>query len=417
MSCFVYLRKVTDYYQLEKNFVDTLLYLNGNLGESLLAIGEQESLTFLEKGDWSELDKFLNDNKGRYIFGALAYDLKNEFERLHSSNPSMVDFPLLYFFVPEYVIEIKGESTNYLHGAKSDAVDSICRDFLIAINTPTDSKEIVLQSSISKKEYTEKVERLLEHIQQGDIYEVTFCQEFSGKAEINSPEAVYGALNSRTTAPFSCFFKRGEHYLLSGTPERFMKKEGRKITSQPIKGTAARSSNTVEDELLKEELKNSQKERSENVMIVDLVRNDLSKIAKQNTVNVDELFGIYSFKTVHQMISTISAELKENISFSEILRAMFPMGSMTGAPKIRAMELIEEFENFKRGMFSGSIGYIKPTGDFDFNVIIRSILYDDSKKLISCPVGSAITIQSDPELEYQECLLKVNAMLSVLNGQ
>ena len=397
--------------------MEPVIYLNGNLGESLLAVGEQDSFTFSGNSNWSELDKFIAKNKGSYIFGSLSYDLKNEFEDLNSLNPSRVDFPLLYLFVPNFVLEIKGEKIKYLQGDKNERSDSVCRSFLEAIKSSSKVNEIKLVPSISKQQYLQKVEGLLQHIQQGDIYEVTFCQQFTGSAKISSPEAIYGALNDKTEAPYSCFFKLGGHYLLSGSPELFIKKVGQKISSQPIKGTAARSLDKKADDLLKEELKTSPKERSENVMIVDLVRNDLSKIAKMNSVNVEELFGIYSFKTVHQMISTITAEVREEVTFSEILRAMFPMGSMTGAPKIRAMELIEEYEDFKRGLFSGSVGYIKPNGDFDFNVIIRSILYDDAKQLISCPVGSAITILSNPEKEYEECLLKVNAMLSVLNGK
>ena len=397
--------------------MEPVIYLNGNLGESLLAVGEQDSFTFSGNSNWSELDKFIAKNKGSYIFGSLSYDLKNEFEDLNSLNPSRVDFPLLYLFVPNFVLEIKGEKIKYLQGDKNERSDSVCRSFLEAIKSSSKVNEIKLVPSISKQQYLQKVEGLLQHIQQGDIYEVTFCQQFTGSAKISSPEAIYGALNDKTEAPYSCFFKLGSHYLLSGSPELFINKVEQKISSQPIKGTAARSLDKKADDLLKEELKNSPKERSENVMIVDLVRNDLSKIAKMNSVNVEELFGIYSFKTVHQMISTVTAEVREEVTFSEILRAMFPMGSMTGAPKIRAMELIEEYEDFKRGLFSGSVGYIKPNGDFDFNVIIRSILYDDAKQLISCPVGSAITILSNPEKEYEECLLKVNAMLSVLNGK
>lgn len=397
--------------------MEPLLYLNGNLEESILAFGQKDSFIYSEGSKWTDLDEFIAKNKGNYIVGSFSYDLKNEFEILQSLNASLVEFPLLYLFVPQFVIEVKGEEYTYLQGVEDESSNLICNTFLTEIKSTNKSDEIQLVPSISKNQYIQKVEGLLHHIQQGDIYEVTFCQQFSGKAKITSPEAVYGALNAKTEAPFSCFFKLGDHYLMSGSPERFLKKEGQKLISQPIKGTAARSLDKVVDESLKKELGNSQKERAENVMIVDLVRNDLSKIAKMNSVAVDDLFGIYSFKTVHQMISTVKADVREEVTFSEILRAMFPMGSMTGAPKISAMQLIEEFEDFKRGLFSGSVGYIKPNGDFDFNVIIRSILYDDAKQLVSCPVGSAITIQSDPEKEYEECMLKVNAMLSVLNGR
>ena len=397
--------------------MEPLLYLNGNEGTGLLAFGQADSFDFSKNKSWYELDQFLQKHKGSYVFGALSYDLKNEFEQLSSSNEGIVDFPLLYFFVPNYVVEINEEVKNYLQGEECEAANRICDSFLESIEGSSHGDEIQLLPSLSKEKYIDKVNALLDHIQQGDIYEITFCQQFTGKGHISSPAAIYGALNAKTKAPFSSYFRLGGNYLLSGSPERFIRKEGSRISSQPIKGTAGRSVNRQEDELLKDGLLKSQKERSENVMIVDLVRNDLSKIAAMNSVVVEELFGIYSFSTVHQMISTVAAELKAGVTFSEILRALFPMGSMTGAPKVRAMKLIEEYEDFRRGLFSGSVGYIKPNGDFDFNVVIRSILYDDVQKRISCPVGSAITIQSSPELEYEECLLKVNAMVSVLNGK
>ena len=194
-----------------------------------------------------------------------------------------------------------------------------------------------------------------------------------------------------------------------------MKKTGDKLMTQPIKGTAKRHTDKAEDELLKQALMADPKERAENVMIVDLVRNDLSKVATKNSVFVDELCGIYSFETVHQMVSTVSCQLKENTTIKEILRATFPMGSMTGAPKVSAMQLIEEFEDFKRGIYSGSIGYIDPQGDFDFNVVIRSLFYNKAKKTMTCDVGGAITIQSDPEKEYEECLTKVKRILDGMN--
>ena len=206
-----------------------------------------------------------------------------------------------------------------------------------------------------------------------------------------------------------------DYSIFSGSPERFLKKVGSKLISEPIKGTAKRGLTKTEDEELIKSLVSDPKERAENVMIVDLVRNDLSKIATKNSVQVEELCQIYSFETVHQMISRISCDIKESASFTEIIKATFPMGSMTGVPKIRAMELIEEHESFKRGVYSGSIGYIKPNGDFDFNVVIRSLVYNRKNNYLSCSVGGAITIQSDPEKEYEECLIKVKRILDGMN--
>jgi para-aminobenzoate synthetase component 1 len=276
--------------------------------------------------------------------------------------------------------------------------------------------DIVIQSKIKKTEYINSVNRLKQHIHKGDIYEVNFCQEFYAKnAFINTVE-IFEKLNQISEAPFSAYCKFDTHYALCASPERFLQKRANKLISQPIKGTIKRSTNKTEDEQLKHELQNSNKERSENVMIVDLVRNDFSRIAKTGSVKVEELFGIYSFKQLHQMISTLSCELKENIHFTDIIKSTFPMGSMTGAPKVSAMKLIEEYESTKRGLYSGAIGYINPEGNFDFNVVIRSILYNSENNYLSFMVGSAITDKAIAEEEYEECLLKAKAMFEVLKN-
>jgi len=221
-------------------------------------------------------------------------------------------------------------------------------------------------------------------------------------------------MQEENQAPFSALYRHKDKWLMCCSPERFIHKQNHEIISQPIKGTSKRGADPTQDELLKVALKNNQKEQAENVMIVDLVRNDLGKVAIPGTVNVDELCGIYTLKTVHQMISTISATLKENLLFSEIIKASFPMGSMTGAPKIRAMEIIEELEFFSRGLYSGSVGYISPDGNFDFNVVIRSILYNSTTKALLYPAGGAITANSDIAKEFEECLLKAKTMKDAL---
>jgi para-aminobenzoate synthetase component 1 len=203
-------------------------------------------------------------------------------------------------------------------------------------------------------------------------------------------------------------------YIISASPERFLAKRGRQLISQPIKGTAKRSANLAEDEQLKLSLKNHPKEQQENVMIVDLVRNDLTRSAVAGTVKVEELFGIYSFEQVHQMISTVTCLKADDVSDVEAIRNTFPMGSMTGAPKVNAMRLMEKYERSKRGVYSGAVGYFSPDGDFDFNVIIRTILYNAATQYLSFQVGSAITHSADAENEYQECLLKAKAILEVL---
>jgi para-aminobenzoate synthetase component 1 len=203
---------------------------------------------------------------------------------------------------------------------------------------------------------------------------------------------------------------------LSASPERFIKKSLNKLYSQPIKGTVRRAQDDAEDEKLKSALLASEKERAENLMIVDLVRNDLAKSSETGSVEVTELFGRYSFKQVHQMISTVSSTIIDGLNPVTAIANAFPMGSMTGAPKVMAMQLIEQYENSKRGLYSGAIGYFAPNEDFDFNVVIRSIQYNEERQYVNFEVGSAITIDSHAEQEYEECLLKASAMLRALGG-
>ncbi|RFC53999.1 aminodeoxychorismate synthase component I [Brumimicrobium aurantiacum] len=391
-------------------------YINDNKNRSVLAFEPtylfecQENFTCLEK-----IVSFLENHKGDYCFGYFTYDLKNEIEDLSSHNPDRIAFPKVGFFVPKYVVEFDANGNqHFLKGEANEDTESFITEFFTKENkTPVNN--VKLTAGLSQRDYISTIAALQDEIQFGNIYEVTFCQEFYAENSHIDPIATYFALNKKTKASFSCFLAWKDKYLLSASPERFLKREGNKLISQPIKGTAKRGMNAVEDEQLKKDLLASEKERAENVMIVDLVRNDLSRIAKRNSVNVDELFGVYTFETVHQLISTVSAEIDKETSLLEILKALFPMGSMTGAPKISAMQLIEKHETFKRGLYSGSVGYFKPNGDFDFNVIIRSILYNESEGSISCPVGGAITLKSTPEAEYEECMIKVKALKEVLN--
>ena len=395
---------------------ETVFFLNSNKGKSLLAFGiaDEVKCNAQEKA-LNRLEKFYEKYRNKYIFGYLGYDLKNEIENLTSENKDFAGFPDLYFFLPEFVVEIEKEKIVYLQGSPTQESENFVKSFFDKSKAIKESK-VHLTPQISKSEYIDTVEKLLSHLQRGDIYEVTFCQNFIGEnAEIN-PKSTYFELNAHTKAPMSCYVNINEHYLMSGSPERFLKKEGNRLISQPIKGTAARKEDSILDEKAKHDLLHDEKERAENVMIVDLVRNDLSRVASKGSVNVDELFGVYTFPTVHQLISTISCEIKPEKSIREIIEALFPMGSMTGAPKYSAMQLIEKYEVFKRGLFSGAVGYFEPNGDFDFNVIIRSILYNSESKIVSCPVGGAITIQSEPENEFEECLVKVDAMRKILNG-
>ena len=351
-----------------------------------------------------------------WLFGYLTYDLKNDIENLKSNNFDVLDFPDLYFFQPKKIFLLKENQLEiqYLNLCDDEVEDDF--DEIVNWQNPISESQnhVNLQQRISKENYLQKVNAMLARIHRGDIYEANFCMEFFAENASINPLEKFQKLNEISKAPFSVFFKNNQHFLSSASPERYLKKEGELVISQPIKGTAKRFSDAIEDENSKNNLANDPKERSENIMIVDLVRNDLSHTAEKGSVQVEELCGIYSFKQVHQMISTIVSKVAHTISPVEILKTTFPMGSMTGAPKISAMKIIEELEETKRGLYSGAVGYFTPNGDFDFNVVIRSILYNQAKKYVSFSVGSAITAQSIPEKEYEECLLKAEAMLKVL---
>ena len=348
----------------------------------------------------------------QWIFGYFSYDLKNETEDLQSNHPDGLNFADLYFFVPKYLIAFKDGKAEVLLGNLS--VLGEIESYSIEDNKP--SKAIQISQRLSKDQYIHKVEALRSHILKGDVYEVNFCQEFFAENAEIDPVQTFDALNKVSPTPFAGYFKVYGKYILSATPERFLCKRGSKLTSQPIKGTARRSIDQAEDEAIKLQLRNDIKEQAENVMIVDLVRHDLTKSAVKGSVKVDELFGIYSFPQVHQMISTISCDLNPEVNLIDAIKNAFPMGSMTGAPKVKAMKLIEEYEVTKRGIYSGSFGCINPDGDFDFNVVIRSILYNADSKYLSFQVGGAITYQSNAASEYEECLLKASAILKVLGG-
>lgn len=377
----------------------------------LIAVNAVQELKTSAGQAFEQLQDFYQKQQ-TWMFGLLSYELKNEIERLNSRHSDQLDFPDLFFFVPQYLIAIKGNKIEVLKGDTS----IITKINSLELKAKAKPLSLKIESRINKASYLATVQQLQAHIKRGDIYEVNFCQEFFAEHANIDPLAVYNELNSISPTPFSGFFKIYQQYILSATPERFLCKRAMRLISQPIKGTAKRSTDPETDEKIKVALKESIKEQAENVMIVDLVRNDLTKSAVAGSVRVDELFGIYSFPQVHQMISTISCSLKPDLHFIAAIKNTFPMGSMTGAPKIRAMELIDRYESSKRGAFSGSMGCISPQGDFDFNVIIRSILYRADKQYLSFQVGGAITYAADAEAEYEECLLKAAAIRKVLGA-
>jgi para-aminobenzoate synthetase component 1 len=385
--------------------------------DSVLAVDAFTSIKTDYENAFQDLYQYQSQTKD-WLFGYLSYDLKNDTEALHSNNFDGLEFPDLFFFQPKKLFLIKENQVEIQYLRMCD--DEIETDFEEITQCSVfniQSSDVEVLQRIAKENYLSKVSKMLEHIHRGDIYEANFCMEFyAEKAQID-PLEIYQKLNAISEPPFAVYFKNNFQYLLSASPERYLRKEGLKIISQPIKGTARRSFDLEQDEQLKFDLVQNEKERSENIMIVDLVRNDLSHTATKGSVQVEELCQIYTFKQVHQMISTIVSEVENTTSPIEILRTTFPMGSMTGAPKISAMQIIEELEATKRGLYSGAVGYFTPTGDFDFNVVIRSILYNSKNQYLSFSVGSAITSQAIPEMEYEECLLKAKAMFEVLQSK
>jgi len=382
--------------------------------ECMLAAGSKRSITGSDMNSLDRLQQFINKKKS-WLFGHLNYDLKNEIGLLTSSHTDHLGFPELFFFEPEYLVRL-GNDTIVID---ADNPYQVYHDILESTPAEADFTKSITDtnSRLSKDDYIETVRKLQQHILRGDCYEINFCQEFFSSDALVDPLVMYEKLSIVSPNPFSALYKLNDKYLICASPERFIKKDGAHILSQPIKGTAKRSSGQrEEDELSRKNLYHSQKDRSENVMVVDLVRNDLSKVCKEGTVHVDELYGVYSFPQVYQMISTISGDLNDDISFTDIIRATFPMGSMTGAPKRSVLQLIEKYERSKRGIFSGALGYITPEQDFDFNVVIRSIMYNESNRYLSYQVGSGITFYSDPESEWEECRLKAAAIDKVLRS-
>ena len=376
--------------------------------EMVAGIGASHILKVENTGDaFTQLKNFRQQHSG-WLLGYLGYDLKNEVEKLQSANADGLGFPVLYFFVPQILVTIKGDEA-VVDAADPDAVFEAIINHIPANDVADALPQFTPR--ISKADYLNKVQSVRQHIEEGDVYELNLCMEFFARNATIQPLATYKQLLKISPVPFAAYAKfEGVWHALCASPERFIKKEGQKLISQPIKGTAKRGDNVADDEAQKYNLRNSEKEMAENVMIVDLVRNDLSRTCQTGSVHVEELFGIYTFPQVHQMISTITGTLQNGVDGIDAIAKAFPMGSMTGAPKVKAMQLIEQYEESRRGLFSGAIGYITPTGDFDFNVVIRSLLYNADNQYISYHVGGAITYDSVPEAEYDECMLKASAI-------
>ena len=351
-------------------------------------------------------------NSKDWLFGNICYDHKNALEKkLFSRHPEILGFPELHFFKPAIVCYIDAGQTTFTIESLTDAPDDIYAQIQKAESLPhTPIPKLQFQQQIEKEQYLDTITSLRRHIIDGDCYEINFCNEGFCENAVVEPSAVFPELNKLSPAPFAAYYRNGDKYMMCASPERYIRKEGTTISSQPIKGTARRDADPAKDNEIKEQLYNSIKDRAENVMIVDLVRNDLARCCETGSVKVDELFGIYSFPQVHQMISTVSGTLKPGVPFTDALKYSFPMGSMTGAPKIKVMELIDKYETSRRELFAGTVGYISPDGDFDFNVIIRSLFYNSTAQYLSYQTGGAITYDSNAEQEWEEMRLKAWAL-------
>ena len=382
--------------------------------KNIMAVGAHRIIEFKGDDDFETLKKYQQKHND-WLIGYLGYDLKNQIEDLESNNVDLTQFPDIYFYQPEHIILFENDDVFIESFQHPENIYNEIESFEFGTEQNPTVTISELQEEISRNEYIEIIKQLRNHIEEGDIYELNFCMGFHGEASHFNSLTTFQNLITNSPTPFSVYQKIDDHYLLCASPERFLKKEGNKLITQPIKGTAKRGNTPEEDEKQAHALKNSEKERAENMMIFDLVRNDLARSCKAGSVKVEEMFGIYPFKHLFQMISTVTGELKKDVHFIDAIKNAFPMGSMTGAPKIKVMELIEKYEKNKRGLFSGAVGYIAPDQDFDFNVVIRSIFYNAATEQLSFQAGSAITYDSDPEQEYEECMLKVKAIIEVLN--
>lgn len=357
----------------------------------------------------------LPDKNEDWIFGHLTYDFKNTLEpRLSSRHDDKIGFATSFFYQPEIVAYVPHDSTTlYLSVAGKERADTILEQILHAEMEVVDKGTILpseWQYRFTKEEYLHTIERLRHHIEEGDFYEINFCTD--AYTEQGNIDATYtfSRFNAVNPSPFAALYRNHSSWLLCSSPERFLYRDEDSIISQPIKGTKKRGEDETTDIYLKQALLHDEKERAENIMIVDLVRNDLARSCLPGTISVPELLGTYSFPQVHQLISTVTGKVRTETGNKEIIHNAFPMGSMTGVPKVMVMEITDRYERSRRGIYAGTVGYITPEGNFDFNVVIRSLMYNEETGYLSYHTGGAITYDSDPVAEWEETRLKAQAM-------
>ena len=378
----------------------------------VLGVGAQRSFALAPQDDLAKFDNWMV--QGSWVFLALSYDLKSVSASIKTPRASS-DWPLLWAFEPAVLVRVIDRQIEIIAADADTIFQAITRESMTPISAIVPEVEVL--PTISFQTYCRVFDRIKEDISSGDYYEINFCQQFvADRLPDLSLADWYLALSRANQAPHGAFWKFGKHALLCCSPERFLARRGKQLYSQPIKGTAPRGSDTGADQKAADALQTSVKDIAEHVMIVDLVRHDLTQVAIPQTVNVSELQGVYPFAKVHQMISTVVCMARGNLTWKSLLEATFPMGSMTGAPKIMAMNRIDHYEKHPRGLYSGSVGYISPDGDFDLNVVIRSWLIDAENQRARVTTGGALVYDSTAAAEYGECLLKLSGLGAVLKS-
>lgn len=370
-------------------------------GDSCRLSSADGTESVFNQNPWDALSEF-RENSG-WSFGYLGYDLKNFIEKLESQNPDEINAPDLFMIEPEYIFLINRQLgiIQQIDGSPFSIPDAQDLD-------SGDRMEITEHGNVSAREpYLQAIQRAKRDIFEGLYYEVNLSRRISGEFS-GSALDLYHRMKRQGAVPFGAFMHTDAFDVCCASPERFLRKTGKKLLSEPIKGTAEVTGDEAQNHHILESLKNSEKNRAENLMIVDLVRNDLNRIAIKGSVSTGHLFEVRRFPTVFQMVSQVTAEVTDNADPVEIIKACFPMGSMTGAPKISAMQAIERLENYKRGIYSGAIGYFTPDGDFDFNVVIRTAICIGNRWYYS--TGGAITSDSDPLDEWNETIIKTRAL-------
>ena len=352
---------------------------------------------------------------GDWWFGHMAYGYKDRLEALTSRCADGFNWPLTSWFVPRWVFEWNADGVS-LHVHAEDRAEGLAfaETLLACPDAMAASRRIAWEPSTANAEHLRHAAAMLSHIQLGDIYEVNYCIAHEAIDGAFDPFTAFGALLARTDAPFAGFYRMGHRFALCCSPERFIAFDGLHMRSEPMKGTRPRGADAEQDIRLRDELANDPKERSENVMALDVMRNDFSRVSVPGTVRVPELFGVRTHPRVHQLVSVVEAQRAPVFTPFDAVKAAFPPASMTGAPKIRAMQLIDAHEGRARGLYSGTMGFFAPDGTADLNVVIRTLLCDSATGMLSIPTGSALTSKCDPAAEWEECLVKFTSIADVL---